>query len=279
MGWHGQGGVRLARVSTPSSEVLFDVRDLLVVRQGRPILDLDHWAVATGERWVLLGANGSGKSTLLTIAAGRLLPTSGEVQLLGHQVGRVDLRLLRSRVGLASSALTRQLRTDLTALEVVVGGIDGSLEPWWRTTTDDDEAIAYETLEMVGVLHFASHRLGSLSDGERQQVLLARALLVDPPLLLVDEPSAGLDLGARERLLRRFDGLATSRPDRGVVLVTHHVEEIPASSTHVLLLAQGRRLASGPIDEVLTSDHLSECFQTNLLVTRVDGRFHARSLP
>ncbi len=266
-------------MSTPSSEVLFDVRDLLVVRQGRPILDLDHWAVAAGERWVLLGANGSGKSTLLTIAAGRLLPTSGEVYLLGHQVGRVDLRLLRSRVGLASSALTRQLRTDLTALEVVVGGIDGSLEPWWRTTTENDEAIAYEALKTVGVLSLASHRLGSLSDGERQQVLLARALLVDPPLLLVDEPSAGLDLGARERLLRRFDGLATSRPDRGVVLVTHHVEEIPASSTHVLLLAQGRRLASGPIDEVLTSDHLSECFQTNLHVTRVDSRFHARSLP
>ena len=264
-------------MSTPSSEVLFDVRDLLVVRQGRPILDLDHWTVAAGERWVLLGANGSGKSTLLTIAAGRLLPTSGEVHLLGHQVGRVDLRLLRSRVGLASSALTRQLRTDLTALEVVVGGIDGSLEPWWRTTTEDDEAIATEALKTVGVLNLASHRLGSLSDGERQQVLLARALLVDPPLLLVDEPSAGLDLGARERLLGRFDGLATSRPDRGVVLVTHHVEEIPASSTHALLLAQGRRLSSGPIEEVLTSDHLSECFKTNLLVTREDGRFHARS--
>lgn len=256
---------------------LFVASNVLVTRQGRAILDLDHFVVESGERWVLLGPNGSGKSTLLTIAAGRLLPSSGEVALFGKRFGTVDLRSLRSSVGLASSALTRQLRTDLTALEVVLGGLDGSLEPWWRTTTNDDRAHGLAALERAGVAHLAARTLGGLSDGERQQVLLARALLVDPPLLLIDEPSAGLDLGARERLLHRFDALSAANPERGVVLVTHHVEEIPATSTHVLLLREGRRLASGPIAEVLTSNNLSSCFDFALEVLSHKGRFLARA--
>ncbi len=256
---------------------LFVASSVLVTRQGRAILDLDHFVVKSGERWVLLGPNGSGKSTLLTIAAGRLLPSSGEVSLFGKRFGTVDLRSLRSSVGLASSALTRQLRTDLTALEVVLGGLDGSLEPWWRTTTNDDRAHGLAALERAGVAHLSARTLGGLSDGERQQVLLARALLVDPPLLLIDEPSAGLDLGARERLLHRFDALSAANPQRGVVLVTHHVEEIPATSTHVLLLREGRRLASGPIAEVLTSDNLSSCFDFALEVLSHKGRFLARA--
>ena len=259
------------------STALFHARSVLVTRQGRAILDLDEFEVCSTQRWVVLGPNGSGKSTLLTIAAGRLLPSSGEVSLFGHRFGTVDLRSLRSSVGLASSALTRQLRTDLTALEVVLGGLDGSLEPWWRTTTDDDRTHGLAALERAGVLHLAERTLGGLSDGERQQVLLARALLVDPPLLLIDEPSAGLDLGARERLLHRFDALSAQNRDRGVVLVTHHVEEIPASSTHVLLLREGRRLASGPIDQVLTSDNLSTCFDLSLEVLSHNGRFLARA--
>ncbi len=177
------------------------VHDLSVVRDGRTILAIDDLAVGVGERWVVLGANGSGKTTFLTICAARLLPTSGTVDLLGERVGRVDLRQLRARIGLVSSALTRQLRTDLSALDVVIGGLDGSLEPWWRTTTTTEVDAARATLERVGVGALADHRLGALSDGERQQVLLARALFADPPLLLADEPSAGLDLGARERLL------------------------------------------------------------------------------
>ena len=256
---------------------LFVASSVLVTRQGRAILDLDHFVVKSGERWVLLGPNGSGKSTLLTIAAGRLLPSSGEVSLFGKRFGTVDLRSLRSSVGLASSALTRQLRTDLTALEVVLGGLDGSLEPWWRTTTNDDRAHGLAALERAGVAHLSARTLGGLSDGERQQVLLARALLVDPPLLLIDEPSAGLDLGARERLLHRFDALSAANPQRGVVLVTHHVEEIPATSTHVLLLREGRRLASGPIAEVLTSDNLSSCFDFALEVLSHKGRVLARA--
>ena len=256
---------------------LFQATDLLVTRRGRTILDLDHFAINAGERWVLLGPNGAGKSTLLTIAAGRLLPSSGEVELLGYRFGSVDLRSLRQFVGLASSALTRQLRTDLTATNVVLGGLDGALEPWWRTTTDDDLLHVRAALEAVGASHLAERALGGLSDGERQQILLARALLIDPPLLLVDEPSAGLDLGARERLLDRFDALATRRSDRGVLLVTHHVEEIPRSTTHALLIAEGRRVASGLIGEVLTSELLSACFQVPVTVSTKDGRFSARA--
>jgi iron complex transport system ATP-binding protein len=259
------------------SAELFAARDLLVTRRGRAILDLDEVRIGAGQRWVILGPNGSGKSTLLTIASGRLLPSSGEVSLFGHRFGTVDLRSLRSSVGLASSSLTRQLRTDLTALEVVLGGLDGSLEPWWRVNSDDDRDHARVALERAGVLHLAERTLLGLSDGERQQVLLARALLVDPPLLLVDEPSAGLDLGARERLLTRFDDLSAARPDRGVLLVTHHVEEIPQSMTHVLLLRDGRRLASGAIGEVLTSDTLSTCFDLDVEVVSHNGRYSARA--
>jgi iron complex transport system ATP-binding protein len=192
-------------------------------------------------------------------------------------VGRVDLRCLRARIGLVSSALTRQLRTDLTALEVVIGGLDGSLEPWWRTTTTSEVDAARGMLDRVGVSALAEQRLGALSDGERQQVLLARALFADPPLLLADEPSAGLDLGARERLLGRFDALAHLHPDRAMLLVTHHVEEIPRSMTHALVLRTGRPLAAGPIEDVITSATISACFDTPITVTKVDGRFAAHA--
>jgi iron complex transport system ATP-binding protein len=255
------------------------VHDLTVVRDGRTILALDALTIGVGERWVVLGANGSGKTTFLTICAGRLLPTTGMVDLLGQRVGRVDLRQLRARIGLVSSALTRQLRMDLSALEVVIGGLDGSLEPWWRTTTVSEVDAARGMLERVGVGALAEHRLGALSDGERQQVLLARALFADPPLLLADEPSAGLDLGARERLLNRFDALAHDHPDRAMLLVTHHVEEIPRSMTHALVLRSGRPLAAGPIAEVVTSATITACFDLPLAVTIADGRFGAHALP
>jgi len=256
---------------------VIDVRDLTVVRDGRTILAIDQLIVRAGERWVVLGANGSGKTTFLTICAGRLLPTTGTIDLLGARVGRVDLRQLRARIGLVSSSLTRQLRTDLTALEVVIGGLDGSLEPWWRTTTISEVDAARSMLERVGVGALADHRLGSLSDGERQQVLLARALFADPPLLLADEPSAGLDLGARERLLGRFDLLAHDHPDRAMLLVTHHVEEIPRSMTHALVLRSGRPLAAGPIAEVVTSETISACFDMELTVTSANGRYGAHA--
>ena len=254
------------------------VHDLSVVREGRTILAIDNLAIGVGERWVVLGANGSGKTTFLTICAARLLPTSGTVDLLGERVGRVDLRQLRARIGLVSSALTRQLRTDLSALDVVIGGLDVSIEPWWRTTTTTEVDAARATLERVGVGALADHRLGALSDGERQQVLLARALFADPPLLLADEPSAGLDLGARERLLGRFDALAHDHPDRAMLLVTHHVEEIPRSMTHALVLRSGQLLAAGPIAEVMTSATISTCFNLPLTVTTTDGRFGAHAL-
>lgn len=251
--------------------------DVVVRRDGRAIVDLDGWRVEAGERWVVLGANGSGKTTVLTLCAARLLPSSGTVELLGHRVGAVDLRTLRGRIGLASSSLTRQLRSELTARDVVVGGIDGSLEPWWREATDDELAAATAALAAVGLTD-PGRIVGSLSDGERQQVLLARALIADPPLLLADEPSAGLDLGARERLLGRLDALAATRPQLGVVLVTHHVEEIPTSTTHALVLAKGRRLASGPVATVLTNDVVSEAYGLDLELHRDDdGRLRARA--
>ncbi len=256
---------------------LAQVTDLSVVRQGRTILSVDALEVGSGDRWVLLGPNGSGKTTLLQVLAGRLVPTTGTVRLLDAELGRVDLRQLRSKLGLVSSGLSRQLRSELTALEVVVCGIDGALEPWWRTYDEQCYDAARAALDAVGMAALAGRALAGLSDGERQQVLVARALVAEPRLLLLDEPTAGLDLGARERFLQRFDDLVATAPALGTVTVTHHVEEIAASATHAALLRGGALVDQGPVEEVLTSDAISDCFGVAVHCTRVGGRFSCRA--
>jgi iron complex transport system ATP-binding protein len=257
---------------------LISLRDVTVVRDGAVLLNVDSFVVHAGERWVLLGPNGSGKSTMLAVATGRLWPTTGEVHLLGHQLGRVDLRQLKGVLGLMSSSLAKQLRPSLSVRDVVVTGIDGALEPWWRQYSTAELAAAEARLDDLGVGSLADRPFGVISDGERAHVLLARALMSSPRFLCLDEPAAGLDLGARERLLGKLSQVTGDFGPEGVVLVTHHLEEIPSGMTHAALLRGGSIALQGPLEAVLNSDAVSSVFATPIEVTRhVDGRFSARS--
>ncbi|MDY7104276.1 MAG: ABC transporter ATP-binding protein [Actinomycetota bacterium] len=245
-------------------------------RNGTVILDDVSWQVTPGQRWALLGRNGSGKTTLVRIASLYEHPTSGTVHVLGERLGRVDVRRHRERIGLTSPALADQLRATTTARDVVVSGIHAALETWWHTYDDDELARADERLARLGVAHLAERTFGTLSSGERQRVLLARTLISDPGLLLLDEPTAGLDLAGREQLVATLALLAADASAPPMVLVTHHPEEIPPGTTHVLLLSGGRVLAAGPLEETLTSASLSACFGLPLLLERSrNGRFAA----
>jgi iron complex transport system ATP-binding protein len=249
-----------------------------VRREGVPVLSGIDWRVACGERWVVLGPNGSGKTTLLQVAAARLWPTSGTVEVLGSRLGAVDVRALRPRIALVSGAVTRQLRSDLHARDVVVSGRHGALETWWNRYTPADWERADELLELGGVADVGDRPFGVISEGERQQVLLARALMNDPELILLDEPFAGLDLGARERLLVRLAALATDPGQAPIVLVTHHCEEIPPGFTHGGLLSGGSLVASGPLADVVTSSRVSACFGVAVTVGSTDGRWWSRAV-
>ncbi len=248
-----------------------------LTRDGRPILGGIDWVVRDGERWVVLGPNGAGKTTLLEVASLYLFPSAGRVTVLGATHGRADVRPLRSRIGYASAALARLLHPDLTALQAVATGRSGVLDPYWAVPDEEDVALAASLLARLGCSALAQHELGTLSEGERQRVQIARALMASPDLLLLDEPSAGLDLGARELLVRSLAGLAADRRMRAIVFVTHHVEEIPAGFTHVLLLREGRALAAGPLAPTLTAKALTACFGLPLVIEARNGRWLARA--
>jgi iron complex transport system ATP-binding protein len=249
-----------------------------VVRDGRWILSGVDWTVRSGERWVVLGPNGSGKTTLLEILSTYLYPSAGTVTVLGERHGHTDVRLLRRRIGYASAHLARMLDNRLTALEAVVTARTAALHPGWDQFASADVRRARSLLRSVGSEQFAGHTLGTLSEGERQRVQIARALMSRPELLLLDEVSAGLDLGARERLVRRLTALAADPASPVIVFVTHHVEEIPRHFTHALLLREGRPFALGPIDEALTEASLSGCFGLPITLERRGGRFVARGV-
>jgi len=248
-----------------------------VVRPPATILSGVDWAVTAGERWVVLGPNGSGKTTLLRLASLYLHPSRGTVDVLGHRLGTVDVRRLRTRIGLVSPAFADLLRTDVTVVDAVMAAREAALETWWHAYGPGDRAHALELLARTGAEALADRTFGTLSSGERQRVLLARSLWGDPGLVLLDEPTAGLDLGAREDLVTRLAHLADDPTTPPTVLVTHHVEEIPRGFTHALLLRGGRILAAGPIDDVLTADALSEAFGLALRLDSRDGRFAARA--
>ncbi len=259
---------------SPDDPVL-DLRGVGIRRDGRALLDDVDWTVLPHERWVVLGPNGSGKTTLLRIASLWLHPTSGTVRVLGEELGRTDVRPLRTRVGVASAALADQLRPDLGVLDVVMTSRRGALEPWWHQYDDEDRARSRDALERVGAAHLVGRTFGTLSSGERQRVQLARTLASDPDLLLLDEPSAGLDLGAREDLVSRVGALAADPATAPTVLVTHHVEEIPRHFSHVLLLRGGRVVDAGPIEQTLTAAALSEVFGIEVRLASDDGRWRA----
>ena len=246
------------------------------VRDDRRILDDISWSVRPHERWLILGANGSGKTTLVRIGSMYEHPSHGTVRVLGETLGSTDVRILRRRIGLMSAALGAQLRPALTAREVVMTAKFAALEPWWHTYTDEDHRRAEACLARMGVGQYAERSLGTLSSGEQQRVLLARALMNEPGVVIFDEPSARLDLGGREQLVRALAELAADPTAPPLVLVTHHVDEVPPGMTHALLLRQGRILTAGPLDDVLTADSLSECFALPLVLERRgDGRLTA----
>lgn len=248
--------------------------DDVVLRYGdRTALDHVDWTVRPGQRWVVLGANGSGKTTLVRLAAGFVHPTSGTVEILGHRLGRVDVRELRKSIGIASGALAQQLRPTITVVDAVMAARDAALETWWATYTEADAAKARALLERLGIGHLADRPLATASDGERQRVQLARTLMIDPELLLLDEPTAGLDLGGREALVHRLADLAADPASPPIVQVTHHVEEIPPGFTHVLLLRDGAVLAAGPLDTALTAGAIGACFGVAVTLERRDGRW------
>ncbi len=257
------------------------LEDVSVVRDGTAILDDVSWTVRPGERWVLLGPNGSGKTTLLRVAGAGLWPTRGTVEILGERLGRVDMRELRRRIAVVSASVARNLRPAQPASDVVLTGRYAALETWWHEYTDDDRARAAALLEDAGFggHAFAGRAFGLLSEGERQQVLLARALMGVPELVLMDEPAAGLDLGARERLVGRLAELAADPSVPPMVLVTHHLEEIPPGVTHAALLRGGRVLDAGPVDEVLTDAGVSLAFGVEVEVGRRGGRWGAVAVP
>lgn len=235
------------------------------------------WEVNVGERWVVLGPNGSGKTTLLALASGYLHPTRGQVAILGETLGRVDLRRLRRRIGLVSASIAKMLLPGVSALDVVVCGIDAALEPWWNNYAEHDRQRALHLLDLAGFSYVAERPWGVLSEGERQQVLLARSLMADPALVLLDEPAAGLDIAGRESLVSRLTALASEESPPTMVMVTHHVEEIPRGFTHAMLLRQGSVVSAGPITSALTSESLSATFGLGLVLGKDNGRFNCRT--
>lgn len=244
----------------------------------------DTWAldglslqVRPDERWVVLGPNGSGKSTLVQIITGWLHTSHGGVEILGARLGRgVDWRRHRERIGVVSSSFAKLLRPDLVAQDVVMTAVYAALEPWWHEYTDVQRQRAYDLLQAGGFGYLARRRFGALSEGERQQVMLARTLMGAAELLVLDEPAAGLDLGARERFVGRLADLAAAEAGAPIVLVTHHLEEIPVGFTHALLLRDGKAVAQGSIGDVLTSENVSATFAVDVDVDRSGDRWAAR---
>jgi iron complex transport system ATP-binding protein len=249
----------------------------VTVRRGHTELlaDLD-WSVELDERWVILGPNGAGKTTLLRIAAAELHPTSGVVHVLGERIGRTDVFELRPRIGLSSAALASRVPADEKVSDVVVSAGYAVVGRWREEYESVDTRRATELLAAMGVGHLADRTFGTLSEGERKRTLIARSLMTDPEMLLLDEPAAGLDLGGREDLVARLSALAMDPDAPATVLVTHHVEEIPPGFTHALLLRGGRSVAQGLLEDVLTADNLSATFGQRLVLERSGGRYFAR---
>ncbi|MCL1800320.1 MAG: ABC transporter ATP-binding protein [Promicromonosporaceae bacterium] len=263
-----------SEVPQTASPVVLNFTGVTVRRGPRTILQL-NWQVREGERWVVLGPNGAGKTTLISLAAARMHPTTGTVDILGERLGRVSVFDLRPSIGLASSVLSEQLPAGETVSDIVLTGAYGTTGRWRESYDDVDRDRARELLAEFGVAALADRLYGSLSTGEQKRTQIARALMPDPELLLLDEPSAGLDLAARERLLADLHRLAISPVAPTMVLVTHDVETIPVGFTHLLLLRGGKEVAAGPLAETLTSWNLSSTFGMPVRVTAEAGRFFA----
>jgi iron complex transport system ATP-binding protein len=247
-----------------------------VERSGQRLLDDVSWQVDEDQRWIVLGGNGAGKTTLLQVAAAALYPTSGMVGVLGELLGTVDVFEVRPRIGLTSAALAERIPRHERVHDVVVSASYAVVGRWREQYDDLDHERAAGLLADLGVGRLADRTFGTLSEGERKRVQIARALMTDPELLLLDEPAAGLDLGGREDLVTTLTALARDPAAPATVLVSHHVEEVPLGFTHVLLLRGGRVIAQGPLESTLTAEALSETFERPLVLEQYEGRFTAR---
>lgn len=263
-------------VEAADPDLLIDFAKVSLRRNGRVLVGPVTWSVELDERWVVIGPNGAGKTSLLRMAAAMEHPSSGTAYILGERLGRVDMSELRARVGLSSAALSQRIPDDETVRDLVVSAGYAVLGRWREQYDDVDYEQAVDMLESVGAEHLAERTYGTLSEGERKRVLIARSLMTDPELLLLDEPAAGLDLGGREELVARMSDLAADPDAPALVLVTHHVEEIPPGFSHCLILSEGKIVDSGLLSDVLTAENLSTAFGQSIALDVIDGRYFAR---
>lgn len=247
-----------------------------VVRDGNTLLNRVDWHVTEGQRWVVLGPNGAGKTTLLQVAGAGMHPSSGKAVVLGQKLGRVDLQELRTRIGQSSTAVADLIPPRESAADVVLSAAYAVTGRWREAYGDEDMARRDQIMLELGVAELKDRTFGTLSEGERKRILIARALMTDPEMVLLDEPAAGLDLGAREDLIASLDMVSSDPTAPVMVLVTHHVEEIPAGFTHVLMLRAGQVVAQGDLESTMTTENLAKTFGARFDLTREGGRYAAR---
>ena len=259
-----------------NEDLLIDFRGVTFTRDNRNLVGPVDWQVELDERWVIIGPNGAGKTTLIRMAAAEEFPSAGHARIMGEVVGKTDMRDLRSMIGVSSSALGNRIPGDEKVSDLVVSAGYAILGRWREDYNEMDFNQATEILEQVGALHLGDRTWGTLSEGERKRVLVARALMTNPELLILDEPAAGMDLGGREDLVNYLGELALDPDAPAIVMITHHVEEIPTGFTHALLLDEGEIVAQGLIDQVLTDENLSKTFHQPIQVDRIGDRYFAR---
>jgi iron complex transport system ATP-binding protein len=265
-----------AEADAADPDLLIDFARVTLRRGRQTLVGPVNWSVELDERWVVIGPNGAGKTSLLRIAAAFEHPSSGTAFVLGERLGRADMSELRSRVGLSSSALSQRMPEEEVVRDLVVSAGYAVMGRWREPYDDVDYDQAIDMLESVGAEHLADRTYGTLSEGERKRVLIARSMMTDPELLLLDEPAAGLDLGGREELVARLADVAADPDSPALVLVTHHVEEIPQGFSHCLILSEGKVVDSGLLPDVLTAENLSTAFGQSIALEVIDGRYFAR---
>ncbi|AQQ15046.1 putative ABC transporter ATP-binding protein YlmA [Corynebacterium glaucum] len=261
---------------TTDEDLLIDFQNVSFVRGGKTLVGPVDWQVELDERWVVVGPNGAGKTTLIRMASAQEFPSSGVAFVLGEQLGKTDMRDLRAAIGITSSAIAQRVPDDEKVGDLVVSAGYAIMGRWREEYEGMDYEQALEVLEQVGAMHLIDRTWGTLSDGERKRVLVARAVMTNPELLILDEPAAGMDLGGREDLIGYLGDLALDPDAPAIVMITHHLEEIPFGFTHAMLLDEGSVVAQGLIEDVLTSENVSKAYHQPIEVTYDDGRYFAR---